>query len=383
MKPALLVSILALACAACSESESAREEQAMKAAVPKRVQADGTIKLSDADRAALDLAVAPATEAELPDVAVRFGRVRPMLGEETLIVSPVTGRISRPASVQLGTPVNAGAALLDVVPVLGAAERISVNVKGAELEGQIEAARHELATQQAALERARELAKSKIVSEAKLQEAETAVATTRARLEALRRASSVQSAGEGSPITLRAPSAGTVVTLNASVGAVVQQGDLLVRILKPGPRWVDVSVAPAEPIGERYEVAVGSAWVPARLSAAGAVTEDDGTRHDRLQIDAVAAVQLVPGQTVSIRVARGAPRGVVIPESALVPGVQTDLVFVETTAGTYAPRPVRLAARFGGQVRLASGVQAGEKVVIRGAMSLQGESRRSELRHVE
>ena len=383
MKLCLLVLIAAAVCTGCAEDESAREEQAMKAAVPRRVQPDGTIKLSDADRGAMDLAVAPAVEGDLPNVAVRFGRVRPMLGEETLIVSPVTGRVSRPAAVQLGTPVNAGVALLDIVPVLGAAERISVNVKGAELSGQIEGAQRELATQQAALERARELAKSKIVSEAKLQEAETAVAMTRARLEALRRASSVQSTGEGSPITLRAPAAGTVVTLNASVGAVVQQGELLVRILKPGPRWVDVSIAPSELVGERYEVAVGSTWIAARLSAAGAVTEDDGTRHDRLQIDAPAAAQLVPGQTVSVRVARGAPRGIVLPEAALVPGVQTDLVFVETTPGTYAPRLVRIATRFGGQVRLASGVQAGEKVVIRGAMSLQGESRRSELRHVE
>lgn len=383
MKPRLIAGIAALAFAACSESESAREEQAMKAAVPKRVQPDGTIKLSDTDRAALDLTVAPAVEGEIPDVVVRFGRVRPMLGEETLIVSPVAGRISRPAAVQLGTPVNAGAALLDVVPVLGAAERISVNVKGAEIKGQTEATGRELATQQAALERARELAKSKIVSEAKLQEAETAVAITRARLEALKRASNVQSAGEGAPITLRAPTAGTVVTLNASVGAVVQQGDLLVRVLKPGPRWIDVSVAPSEPIGERYEVAIGATWAPARLSAAGAVTEADGTRHDRLQIDAPAAAQLVPGQTVSVRVARGTSYGIVLPEAALVPGLQTDLVFIETTAGTYAPRPIRVAARFGGQVRLAAGVQAAEKVVVRGAMSLRGESRRSELRHVE
>ena len=373
-----------LLCWACARSESAREDQAMKAAIPQRLQPDGTIKLSDSDRTVLDLAVARAVEGELPEVVVRFGRVRPALDDESLVVSPVAGRIARAPAVRLGTSVKAAAALLDVVPVLSASDRISVSVRGAELRGQIASARRELATQQAALDRARALASSNIVSEAKLQEAETSVATTRARLDALQRAASLQTTGEGTPITLRAPSSGTVATLNASVGAIVQQGDLLVRILKLGPRWVDVSVAPSEPAGHRYEVAVGAASLPARLIAVGAVAEADGSRHDRLQIDDdPAAGRLVPGQTVTVRVARGVAQGIVVPEAAIVPGVQTDLVFVETTAGTYAPRPVRVAARFSGQVRLASGIRAGENVVIRGAMSLQGESRRRELAHGE
>jgi biotin carboxyl carrier protein len=379
----LLGHALLLLCSGCAQSESAREEQAMKAAIPQRLQPDGTIKLTDADRTALDLATARATEDELPEVAVRFGRVRATLGGEILVVSPVAGRISRAPPVQLGASVKPAAALLDIVPVLSASDRISVNVRGAELRGQIESARRELATQEAALDRARALASSKIVSEAKLQEVETSVETTRARLDALQRAAHVQSTGEGAPVTLRAPSSGTVATLNASLGAVVQQGDVLVRILRPGPRWVDVSVAPSEPVGQRYEVAVGATWLPARLIAAGALAETEGSRRDRLQVDGPAAAQLVPGQTVAVRVARGVARGIVLPAAAIVPGVETDLVFVETSAGKYAPRPVQVAARFGGRVRLVSGVRAGEDVVIRGAMSLQGESRRRELTHVE
>ena len=374
MRILLVAAALAAACAQRGEEEQS---------APARLQRDGSIKLSDTDRQALDLAVAVAAEGELPDVAVRFGRVRLVFGEETLVVAPVAGRIVKSPSVQLGSAVKSGTPLLEIVPVLAAAERISVNVQGAQLRGEIEAAQRELATQQAALNRARELARSKIVSEAKLQEADTLVATTRARLEALRRARGAQAPGEGSPIALKAPGEGTVVTLNASLGAAVQQGDLLVRLLRPGPRWVEVSVAPSEPPSERYEVEVGSTWIRGRLVAQGAVVEDDGTRHDRIEVGGADALRLVPGQTVSIRVARGAQRGVLLPESALVPGVQTDLVYIESAAGHYTTRPVKVAARFGGQIRVASGVQAGERVVVRGAMSLLGETRRTELPQAE
>jgi len=372
-----------LAASGCSCTESEREEKVAKEAIPQRGQPDGTIRVSASDRAALGLIVVAAAEGELPDAVLRFGRVRPIVGEEALVVSPVAGRIPRAPAVTLGAHVDSGAALVEVVPVLAASERISVGVQGAELTGQLEAAQGELAKNEAALFRARELARSKIVSEARLQEAETAVATTRARLEALHRAIGAQTKGQAAPMGLRAPISGTVVTLNAQVGAVVQQGDVLVRILKPGPRWIDVSVPPGDPPGLRYEVQVGTNRLPARLVAPGAVVESDGTRHDRLQIDAEAAVALVPGQSVSVHAARNAAAGIVLPEAAIVPGVKNDRVFVETEPGTFAARTVRVAARLGGRVRLASGVRAGERVVTEGAMALDGESRRAELSREE
>jgi cobalt-zinc-cadmium efflux system membrane fusion protein len=110
------------------------------------------------------------------------------------------------------------------------------------------------------------------------------------------------------------------------------------------------------------------------------VTDADGTRHDRLIVDAPQSVALRPGSSVSVQVARRSVRGVVLPESALVPGVESDTVFVETPPGVFAARPVRVAARYGGKVRLVSGLNAGDRVVTQGAMALQGESVRAQLR---
>ena len=359
----------------CSRSEADREGEAMRKAVPERRSPDGAIHLEPAAQAALDLLVEPATVGDLPDAVLRFGRVRARSGEEAVVVSPVTGRMQAPPSVSLGGSVRAGQAFVQIVPILGSGDA----VQAAQLGPQLDTARAELRARQSELARDRELAKSGIVSAEKLQLSETAVASATGNVEALTRARSVQSTGEGRAITVSAPVAGTLVSVNVNVGGVAQAGDVLARILKPGPRWVDVAVPPDDPSGEAYEILAGKDEVAARVVSQGAIVEDDGTRHDRLEVDAAHAARLVPGQFVRVRVASGATRGIVIPESAIVPGFPSDVVFVETSAGTYAPRPVRVGARFGGKVRTLDGLMAGEKVVTRGAMSLHGELLRGDL----
>lgn len=347
-------------------------------AVPNRLANDGSIVLSAKDRAALDLKVVAAPDGELPDAAVRFGKALARPGEEALVVSPIAGRIPSPPQVTLGQAVEVNAPVIQVVPVLGAAERLSLGVSNAEIEGQIETAERELTTAEAAAGRARELNRSKIVSDAKLEEAETAVATKRAQLDALRRARGVQAQAEGTPRTLKAPASGTVVSLEATVGAVVNTGDVLLRILRPGPRWVDIAVEPSDPAGERYEVQVGQTWVPARLVAQGAVVTPDGFRLDRIEVaDSKDAPKPMPGASVAVRVARGVRRGVVLPESAVVPSAAGDTMYVESTPGHFISRDIRVGARFGGQALVLSGVKAGEQVVTQGAMALRGEALRA------
>ncbi len=372
-----------LAFVACRESEAEREEKAMRAAVPARLQSDGSIRLSDADIAALGLEVISVGEGDLPMVAVRFGRVVARSDEESMVVSPIAGRVTRPPDVALGALVQAGATLVAITPILTSAERVSIGVQGADIAGQIEATTRELATREAELARARDLSSSNIVSTAQLQSAETAAATTRARLGALKQSRAIQAQGQGGLILLKAPAAGTIAALNAVVGTVVKPGDLVARVIQPGPRWIDLAVPPDDDPGERYEAERSDhRWVPARLLATGTVVED-GARRDRLEVDTQDAERLMPGAAISVRVGRGAVKGIVVPDDALVPGVSADVLYVETAPKTYAPRSVVVAARFGGKSRLASGLKPGDRIVIKGAMALRGESLRSELRHQE
>ena len=279
---------------ACGESESAREERAMKEATPQRVRPDGSIQLTDPDRVALGLVVAPAMEAELPQSTLRFGRVLSPLSSQGQVVSPVTGRIARPPIVQLGASVRAGAPLLDIVPMLDTPDRISVGTQSAEREGQIEAAERELMKADADVARARALSPH-VVSAAKLQEAETAVATARARLEGLRNARTVSTQAQSRPVPVTAPIAGTVSTIIIEVGALVSKGDVLAEIVQAGPVWIDLSVPPDDPAGDRYEVTTTAGPIPARLLTRGRITDPDGTRHDRLIVNAPQSAALPAG----------------------------------------------------------------------------------------
>lgn len=351
----------------------------MAAAIPHRLQTDGTIHLKDADRTALGLEVATVAEDELPDSVLRSGRLIARPGEDALVVAPVAGRITEVPAVALGSTVAKGTALLRVAPILGSSDAI----QSAQLDSEMETARSELAAREAETVRARDLAKSEIVSAQQLQQAEAALTAAKSRVEGLRRATSVRSSGEGDPVTLRAPVAGAVVTLDAPVGRVVQAGDLVARIVRAGPRWVDVRVPPEEQSGTSYEVVSGERAIAARLVARGGVVESDGTRHDRIEIDAVEWAALIPGQAVTVRVAQGTGRGIVLPADAVIPGSTTDLVFVETRPGVFSTRAVEVAARLRDRVRIGSGLSPGERVVTRGAMSLRGETLRSELKHTE
>lgn len=378
LRKGMLVVVVALASTgACKRRAEGDADE--KPQTSHRMQPDGSIRISDAERAALDLVVAAAAEGDLPNAVMRFGRTSAPPDQEALVVSPVPGRVPRAPLVQLGATVAANDELLLVTPVLSSAERVSLGIQGADLAGQIKTSIDELALREVEAARARDLAASSIVSKAKLQEAETAVATTKARLEALRRAKGVQAGGESASVALRAPVAGTLVALNANVGAIVQPGDVLARILRAGPRWVDLALPPDDPAGLAYEVQAGDAWIAARLLARGALVEGDGARHDRIEVPAEQAAALLPGSTVAVRVARDAGHGVLTSASSIVPGVGSDLVYVETSHGVFAARAVHVAARFDGKVRMSDGLRSGELIVTRGAMALRGEAMRAQL----
>ena len=104
MRLPCLLAPLVLVC--CGERESEREEKALKEAVPERVQPDGTIRVSDADKAALGLVVEPAQEGDLPDIALRYGRTAVRPGEDVLVVAPMAGRVHTASTVVLGARVE-------------------------------------------------------------------------------------------------------------------------------------------------------------------------------------------------------------------------------------------------------------------------------------
>jgi RND family efflux transporter MFP subunit len=366
---ALLASIaFVAACGRGDEDEGAKP--------PSRVKGHAIV-LDDKSRAALDLAVSPAAEDELPDIRIRYGRVIARPGDELLVASPINGRVAEVGNVTIGERVAAGTVLARVSPVLAATERAAVGVQTAEITAQVAEAQQEVKLREAELARAKDLARDGIFSQAKLQEAEAAAANARARVAATRQGRQAQAGAVGGATTLKAPADGTLVSLDAAVGAGVETGRTVARILRAGPRRIDLAVSASDPTPSAYEVNVGDRWVSARIVSRGTAVGDDGNRHDLLELAADAEPLL--GATVAVRLAATAARGIVVPESSVLTSASGDVVYVEEKPGSFEPRLVRVTARFGGKARIESGVKAGERVVTRGAASLRGEALRSSL----
>ena len=369
IRGALVVAIvLAVGCGRDKDEDTKR--------APSRVH-DRSILLDDKSRAALDLAIAPAVEGDLADVRIRYGKVIARPGDELVVASPMVGRVTQVATLAIGDRVSAGAEIAKLSPVLNTTERASLGVQTAEIGAQLAQARQEVALRDAELVRAKDLARDGIVSQAKMQEAEAASANARAHLQAARQGGEAHAGAVGRVVTLTAPAEGTLVALDAKVGGAVELGQTVARVLRAGSRRIDLAINASDPTASAYEVQIADAWVPGRLISRGTTVGDDGNRHDVLELDAQAPALL--GSVVAVRLATTPTRGIVVADSAVLPSAGGDVVYIERELGTFEARLVRVAARFGGRARLASGVKAGESVVVRGASALRGEALRSSL----
>ena len=290
-----------------------KEEDERPAAPATRVRGRAIV-LKPNERAALDLAVEHAAEADLPDVRIRYGRVVTRPGDEIAVAAPFAGQITAVTSTTIGDAIVAKTSLATVTPLLGVAERAQLGVQAAELGGQIEQAERELALRETELVRAKDLAKSGIVSQAKLQEAETAVATATARVRATKQGRTAQAGATGRATELTAPVGGTLVALDAVVGGAVEQGRIVARIVRAGPRRIEVATSASDPSGAAYEVEVAGKWLAARLIARGTTVGVDGNRHDVLELDA--GTEALVGSTVAVRLAAAQVRGIVVAETA-------------------------------------------------------------------
>ena len=371
MRRVTLLATLAFAVACGGHDKDDEDKKA-----PSRVHGR-EIVLDDKSRAAIDLAVAPATEADLPDIRLRYGKAIARPGDELVVSSPMVGRVTQLAPIAIGDHVTTGTEIARISPVLNATERASAGVQTAEIGAQIAQAQQEVGLREAELARAKDLARDGIVSQAKLQEAEAAAAGAHARLEASRQGRDAHAGAVGRIVTLTVPADGTLVSLEAVSGGTVDLGQAVARVLRAGPRRIDLSVSASDPTASAYEVQIADAWLAARLISRGTTVGEDGNRHDILELDASAGALL--GSVVAVRLATAPARGIVVADSAVLPSAGGDVVYVEPKHGTFELRLVRIAARFGGRVRLTTGVKVGESVVVRGASALRGEALRSSL----
>ncbi len=240
----------------------------------------------------------------------------------------------------------------------------------AEQRAAVEQARATLESAQSASARAQKLLGSKAISVESAEEKETTVKTSRAQL-AQAEAAAERKEAELAQTEIRAPFDGLVSEKPAVVGAIVQNGTELMKIIRDGRIEVLVQV----PERNLRSVAIGQAATV--TDASGTITQgrvssvgekvDAATRLGTARVSLADGSGLKPGMFARVSIETAVSRMPSVAESALVWRDGTSSVFVVADDGKAAARAIETGTRSSGRVTVLSGLEGGERVVIAGA----------------
>src|SRR5471032_196277 len=283
------------------------------------------------------------------------------------IVPPLTGRLLE-LKVKLGDSVRAG----QLLAVIGAPDL-------AQAVADADKARDARALAQRALQRAHGVNDAGANASKDLETAESNFA--QASAEATRAEARLKTLGAGAggrTLSLTAPIAGTITALASGAGAYLNNPTAtLMTIASLDQVWVTAYV-PENLVAAVGKGAPASVSLPAypgltrqgSVAFVGAVLESDSHRNKARISFANADGKLKPNMYASVTLMLPQAAQVSVPASALLMNNDSSTVFVEVAPWTYQRRSVELGAEDGDNVRVVSGLNAGERVVTRGGVLL-------------
>ena len=326
---------------------------------------DGIVKIREASRPFIE--VEEVSGAKTDSTIAAPARVEFRDGAVSQIGVPLDGRV-QVVHVSLGQHVQRGDPLVTLDCPDAAATRASVEV-----------ARASLREARSELERQHRMQQEGVGTERDLVAAETKVSAAEAEVSRAESAAGSIGNGTATAVIVRAPIAGIVITRKASVGMAVQHGgDPLFEIGDASSLWVVADVFERDlagvQIGSRGRIAFPSLAhdIDGRVASVGAVVGSGlRTAPVFLTIEGPRTT-LRPGVygRVDIQTATAA---VTLPTSAvLIKDGMDPVVYVQQDPLTYQRRSVVIAQPVEGRVQVMSGLQPGDKVVVRGALLLDG-----------
>lgn len=308
--------------------------------------------------------------------------VHPLPGGEAIVAAPASGRFAAETLLSIGTRVRAGQVLGRLEPRLAAGvDRATLEADVAEGRAALEASRVEqeraerlLAERAVPARRVEDARRATVVAEARLRAAEARLAQ---RDETLR---SGGGAGAGNAFVLRAPIAGRLAEVMATLGASYDEGAPLFRIVRTDRVELEVQVPAANVAVARQTdgVALEIPGLPTPLKLEPHHVHDSGvidsaTRALGLQMEIDnPGEQLLVGQAgTAVLYTRERRRITALPSAAVLMEAGRPYVFVQLGGEQFVRRFIEIASRDGDLVGVTSGVTAGERVVTRGAYDVQ------------
>ena len=327
-------------------------------------------------------ATAPVREAELRTSIRVPATIDPLSGGEAIVAAPSAGRFAADSLVAIGATVRAGQFLGRLEPRLGGGD------DRATLTGEIAQAQVAREGAQAEQHRAERLLADRAVPARRVEDAHRAVSAAEARLEAAQarlaqRDETLRSGGgaaSGNAFILRAPIAGRVADVFATLGASYYEGAPLFKIVRTDRVELRAQIPAADAGGTRdlTEVALE---IPGRSDPlplqsqhrhdAGVIDPKTGALPVQFEIQNPGGQLLIGQSGTAVLYRHDRMRVPSVPKAAVLLEAGRPYVFIQIGGERFARRYVEIATRDGDQVGLRSGVAVGDRVVIRGAYEVQ------------
>lgn len=284
------------------------------------------------------------------------------------VIAPAPGRVLR-VHAQVGDAVKAGTPLVTLSSP--EASRIRAGYANAQVE---------LGVAEAEARRQRLMMEKGIGIEAELLAAEARLKEARHNVEVAARASGFLGSGAGDEVVLKAPRAGVVIHRNAMPGATVapDTGPLF-TVGDPQALWIHADVFESDlstiAQGAPVQVVVASLDRPLAgkvVRVASALNAQ--TRRGQVYIDLDQSnPQLRAGMLARVGIKIRSADGVSVPVNAvLIKDGQRSVVFVQVSETVFEARTVALGQPSNGYIPVLSGIEPGDKVVVKGGLLLDG-----------
>lgn len=366
----LVLGVLAAAavCAALAWLTMARGDAQGKPVAPGPAvdHADGLAIVGETSALRRTLQVAPVDEQNIEVPLDMPAVVEADSARLVKVLPPVAGRITS-LDKRLGDSVRQG----DVLFRIDAPDAGQARSDAQKAQASLDLARR-------ALERQRALGASDIAAQRDIEQAQNDF--EQARSESVRATARLAQLGSGQDgvLVVRSPIDGRVVDLGAAAGAYWNDATAaLMTVANLSSVFVTASVAEndlgAVSVGQAVAVSLDAypgETVHGKVRYVGELMDPDTRRVKvRMELDNRDG-RLKPGMYARATLLAKARRGIVVPLAAVVQRGFNARVYVEVQPWRFEPRVVRLGARLGEGIEVASGLKTGERIVVKDGVLL-------------
>ncbi len=382
MKRSLVVCVM-IAAAGCGQKEDKNVAAATADQAPRT--ADGVVVIPPDSPKLQQLHVEPVRTAQVPtDEVISPGKIEANPGGISRVVLPAPGRIAS-VLVKLGDAVEKGQTLLTLEsPDVDAVESSYLQAGAA-----LAQANANVAKAQSDYDRASDLFEHNAIAKKEVINAENSLAQAKAAVEQAKASQEQYSrrigmfglkAGKfGQSVEVRSPLSGKVLELSVAAGEYRNDTNApLMTIANLSSVWVSADVQESSirliQVGERVDVTLAAypneTFRARVMRIADTVDPQTRTIKVRAELDNSRG-RLRPEMFGSIRHTESIESRPVLPVGAVIQGDGHNVVFVEKAPGHFQRTEITVGKRSGDVLPVLSGLKAGDRVVVDGAMLLK------------